>query len=236
MSIDTLGNGILALVGSGEYLPPIEPLDRYLLSRLNGNAKVVCLPTAAGTEGEERIKYWSDLGINHFHALGAQVEAVEVIDRETAASPDYARQILSANFIYLSGGKPAYLHDTLENSVVWQAILSVLQRGGVVAGCSAGAMIWGEIIPGFPVPWPWRTGFAYLPNTAIVPHFDEISNSFGRLVRGLLPKTTRLIGVEGNTALVLTKDDAQVHGLGKVVLSQGSGMHPYVEGDQINIF
>ncbi len=58
--------GTLALVGSGEYLPPMEPVDRLLLARLGGEARVVCLPTAAATEGAERIRYWSELGVRHF--------------------------------------------------------------------------------------------------------------------------------------------------------------------------
>ena len=52
-------NGTLALVGSGEYLPPMESVDRCLLSRLTGPARVACLPTAAGREGAERIEYWT---------------------------------------------------------------------------------------------------------------------------------------------------------------------------------
>ena len=34
---------MLALVGSGEYLPPMEPVDRFLLSRLEDPLRVVCL-------------------------------------------------------------------------------------------------------------------------------------------------------------------------------------------------
>lgn len=50
---------MLALVGSGEYLPPMEAVDRYLLGLLKTEAHVICLPTAAGREGSERIDYWS---------------------------------------------------------------------------------------------------------------------------------------------------------------------------------
>ncbi len=46
---------MLALVGSGEYLPPMEAVDRFLLGWLKCEAQVICLPTAAGTEGPERI-------------------------------------------------------------------------------------------------------------------------------------------------------------------------------------
>ena len=75
-------HGTLALVGSGEYLPPMEPVDRQLLQTVPANPRVVCLPTAAGTEGPERIAYWSDLGVNHFRRLGADALAVPVIDRQ----------------------------------------------------------------------------------------------------------------------------------------------------------
>jgi len=44
-------NGLIALVGSGEYLPVMDDVDRFLLvnSGAQGRpARVVCLPTAAG--------------------------------------------------------------------------------------------------------------------------------------------------------------------------------------------
>ena len=103
--------GTLALVGSGEYLPPMEPVDRWLLGRLEGEPRVVCLPTAAGTEGSERIAYWSRLGVEHFARLGARAEAVEVIDRASADDEGRAARIRAANFVYLSGGKPDYLFE-----------------------------------------------------------------------------------------------------------------------------
>src|SRR5947208_2833436 len=112
-------NGTLALVGSGEYLTPMEAVDRFLLSRVQGEPRVVCLPTAAGTEGAERIGYWSRLGVEHFTRLGAQAEAVEVINRATASDETFAARIRNANFVYLSGGKPDYLFKTLADTPVW---------------------------------------------------------------------------------------------------------------------
>ena len=73
-----------ALVGAGEYLPNMEPVDRELLNRLGKTAKVACIPAGAGTEGAARIQYWSDVGVKHFTNLGVAVQAVEVIDRTTA--------------------------------------------------------------------------------------------------------------------------------------------------------
>jgi len=215
------------LVGSGEYLPPIEPLDRWLIERLNGTARVVCLPTAAGAEGDARIQYWCDLGVNHFSRLGATVEAVRVIDRETALDTSLAERVNAANFVYLSGGKPAYLYNTLLGTPVWEAILAVLARGGVVAGCSAGAMIFGERIPTSLFSNNWQPAFNLLPGAFIIPHFDEIPHMMLQGMRLVAGKLT-VIGVEGTTALVCGPDGVSVQGRGSVTLVQNGveSRHP----------
>ena len=110
---------MLALVGSGEYLPAMEPVDRELVNRLKDPPRVVCLPTAAGDEGPERIAYWSNLGVEHFTRLEAKVETVPVIDWASANDVFFAQRISGANFVYLSGGKPTYLFKTLQGSLAW---------------------------------------------------------------------------------------------------------------------
>jgi cyanophycinase len=192
--------GTLALVGSGEYLPPMEPVDCRLLGRLSGAPRVVCLPTAAGTEGQARVRYWLDLGVSHFQRLGAQVEGVPVIDRATAEDADFAERVRMANFVYLSGGRPTYLYDTLAGTAVWAAILGVLDGGGILAGCSAGAMICGQLA----TPWDAHPGFNLLPGAAIMPHFDEISDRFASLPKTWLEHGATLVGIDGNTALVVS--------------------------------
>ncbi|NTV37443.1 MAG: hypothetical protein HGA53_10865, partial [Anaerolineaceae bacterium] len=70
ITVDLPARGTLALVGSGEYLPHMLPVDRYLLSLLPEPARVVCMATAAGTESSERLAYWDRLGEGHFASLG----------------------------------------------------------------------------------------------------------------------------------------------------------------------
>lgn len=214
-------NGTLALVGSGEYLPPMEPVDRLLLSRVSGGPRVVCLPTAAGTEGQKSIAHWSTLGVEHFTRLGARAEAVEVVDRATANDEPLAARIRAANFVYLSGGKPDYLFKTLNGSAAWAAINGVLENGGVVAGCSAGAMIFGQQIPGFPTLWPFQSGFNFLPGVIILPHFDEFGESpFVGLLKTMIGKTT-LLGIDGDTALMRNDGKYEVAGSGGVTVWNG---------------
>jgi cyanophycinase len=223
------GPGTLALVGSGEYLPPIEPLDRWLLARLKEPPKVVCLPTAAGTEGDERIAYWSDLGVEHFRQLGVEAQAVRVIDRASASRPNLVEKVQAANFIYLSGGKPAYLYGSLFGTPVWDAIQAVLKRGGVVAGCSAGAMIFGERIPTSLFATNWQPAFGLLPGAFIIPHFDEIPRMMlqgMRLVAGKLV----VVGIDGSTGLICDSEGLSVRGKGRVVILQDGKETVYSEG------
>ncbi len=225
-------NGTIALVGSGEYLDPMEKVDRVLLSRVN-DPRVVCLPTAAGEEGEASIRHWSQLGVDHFTKLGAKVEAVKVVDRASADDESLTERIRAANFVYLSGGKPDYLLKVMRDSKAWAAINDVLTRGGVVAGCSAGAMIFGEHIPSFPTILPFKNAFGFLPNVVIVPHYDEFGEQWGGAIKMVMGNKI-LIGVDGNTALICSDHHYQVAGSGGVTV-WNQEKRRYVEGEEVRL-
>jgi cyanophycinase len=194
---------------------------------------VVCLPTAAGTEGPERITYWLELGKAHFSRLGVEVESLPVIDRPSANDPDFVERIRHANFIYLSGGKPDYLYRTLTNSLAWTGIMEVYKKGGVVAGCSAGAMIMGERILGFP---GWKPAFGLLKGAFIMPHFDEIPKGMIKTLRIWARDEYTLLGIEGNTALVGDEKGYQVVGSGGVVVWNQRGKTRYTQGLPVSWF
>ena len=224
---------MLALVGSGEYLAPMEVVDQYLLGLLNTEAHVVCLPTAAGTEGAERINYWSELGKVHFTKLGVEVESLPVIDPASANQLEFVEKIQQANFIYLSGGKPDYLYHTMNGSLVWAAIMEVYKKGGVLAGCSAGAMIMGEHIPGFS---GLKPAFGLLPDVVIMPHYDEIPKGFINSLRMMVRNKQTLLGIEGNTALVGSDEGYQVMGSGGVVVWNHKENTRYTQGQILSWF
>lgn len=227
--------GTLALVGAGEYLPGVDAIDHFLLSRLPAPRRVVCLPTAAGAEGPQRLGYWADLGVNHFTRLGVEVQSLPVFDRASAQEPRLAEQVAAANFVYLSGGKPTYLYDVLQGTAVFEAITHVLDTGGVVAGCSAGAMIWGERIPRFPPPPVWQQGFAYLPHVVILPHFDEMSHVMTNILHFILGSGQTLVGIDGNTALILMEETLTVAGSGGVTVWNSEQKERYTAGDLVSL-
>jgi cyanophycinase-like exopeptidase len=185
------------------------------------------LPTAAGTEGDAMIDSWMQRGVAHFQRLGATATGVRVHDRATALDATHAARVRQANFVYLSGGKPSYLYDTLVDTPVWAAIVSVHQNGGVVAGCSAGAMIMGSRIGG---PGGGGKGFSLLPDTAILPHYDEFPGIVGRVMRWFSGANVTMVGIDGNTALLHSAAGYEVAGLGGVTILNSSGNTRYTSG------
>ena len=190
---------MLAIVGSGEYLPRMTEVDRQLIERFDTSPRVVCLPTAAGREGDAMIDDWARRGVEHFEGLGVDAESVRVWDRASANDPALAERVAAADFVYLSGGNPGYLHATLDATPAWDAILEVVDRGGLLAGCSAGAMIQGEAFTGLPRP---HDGFGLWPGIHVIPHFDEIPAAIVSAMRLAVGRKRTLVGVNGNTALL----------------------------------
>jgi cyanophycinase len=202
-------NNLIALLGSGEYLPVMNDVDRYLLSKSGADGRaprVICLPTAAGEEGEQSWGNWMRMGEAHFRALDADVKSLPVIDRASADDPRYEPLIESADLIYFSGGNPHYLFQTLNGSRAWNAAQRAWSRGAIYAGCSAGAMILGKEIPNFrAVGLTSVPAFGALPARMIFPHFDRWMLLRGAMV-GLLQMRLSAgefaLGIDEDTALV----------------------------------
>lgn len=226
------GHGTVALVGAGEFLPPISSVDRDLIGRLTEAPRVAIVPTASAPDGLPTFERWLQLGVDHFAELGAAVEPVRLITRADADDEAIAAQIASANFIYLSGGKPRYLRETLAGSVCWGAIRDVFARGGVVAGCSAGAMVLvGEM---FEFPERIRTvpALGLVPGIIVIPHYGEFPIDPSLLISRVMRNST-VVGVEGTTALVGSGAEWTVLGRGGVTV-MGHGDHTrYVAGQQV---
>jgi cyanophycinase len=218
-------NGLIALVGAGEYLAVMDGVDRHLLSSARGNGRaprVVCLPTAAGQEGPQSVDRWMKMGVEHFEALEAEVRALPIIDRQSADDPQYEQYLEDADLIYFSGGNPAYLLETVLGSRMWGAAEKAWARGAVYAGCSAGAMIMGKYVPNTRLAGMGRKdGLAIVPVEYIIPHFDHAGpfKHFVSLLRRGLQEGQLMLGLDEDTALVGTESGSwRVMGSGRVHL------------------
>ena len=234
-------NGLITLVGSGEYLPVMKDVDRYLLESLSLNGRqprVACLPTAAGKEGDSSVNRWLNMGVQHFRQLGADVEPVRIIDRDSANDPCWEPILETADLIYFSGGDPGYLYETMKGSLAWSAARRAWERGAIYAGCSAGAMILARRMPSFRLAGT-QEGFGVVPAAFIVPHFDAIPGVWKPIVFGLqrsLKKEERMIGVDEDTALIgKLNGEWMVKGKSKVHVFARDGKTSYTDGQTLTL-
>jgi cyanophycinase len=204
-------SGPIALVGSGEFLPVMDDIDRAILERLGGVPHVAVLPTASGLEDAESPARWARMGVEHFSRLGATVEAVPILSRGDAQDSRLLATLEAADFYYFSGGNPMHLIDTMRDTPAWEIIARRHGQGAALAGCSAGAMaICGQTsrfrgLRDDDRP-AWTPALRILPHLIVVPHYDRIASFIGqeatdRLVRNV-PDGSTLLGIEEDTALV----------------------------------
>jgi cyanophycinase-like exopeptidase len=196
--------GPIALVGAGEYLQVMLEVERGLIA--GRPPRYVQIPTAAAPEGPQRLRYWDELGRAQAARLGVTAVPLLVTNREEADDPTFADQLAGAGLIYLSGGSPGFLADTLRGTRLWAAIVAAWQDGAALAGCSAGAMAMSSWVPELRVPGrAERAGLDLLPHLRVIPHFDRF---LGRvpdlLTRPFLhpPAGVTLVGIDEDTALV----------------------------------
>ncbi len=231
------GPGPIALVGSGEFLPAMNEIDATLLAGTGRRRpRVAILPTASWPDGEDVFRRWAAMGVEHFSALGAEVEPVLVRDRFDADDDAHAQAIGEADLIYLSGGKPGHLTDALVGSPVGAALVAANARGATLAGCSAGAMAlaarhWdfrkGRLI------WPlrWRDGLGLAPGASVIPHYDAFPEPVSAIIVLQTPGGLATLGVDDETAAVGRDGSWQVHGRGRVTVWHGRTRERFRRGD-----
>jgi cyanophycinase len=190
--------GFIALVGGYEFRTNCREMDRAILARLGTSARILVAPTAAAHESPRQAAH---TGIQHLKRLGARPELLNVLTREDANQEDYAVLIDKVQGVYFAGGDPIHLLETLRGTKVWGAVVGLYERGGLVAGSSAGAMIMGGQMwaPGE----GWREGLGLVPKVAVVPHHATVSHRWNapKMAETVNPGI-RVVGVDEATALL----------------------------------
>lgn len=202
--------------------------------------RVAILPTASWPDGEEVFQRWAAMGVAHFGELGAEVEPVLVRDRSEADDAAAAQAVGEADLIYLSGGRPVHLMQALGGSAVGRAIADAHDRGAVLAGCSAGAMVLAGHAFDFRVklvPWPlrWRDGLGFVPRASVVPHYDAWPEPLCALIAFQAPRGSVVLGIDEGTAIVGRDGAWQVHGRSRVTVWRGRHRDRYRAGETFRL-
>ena len=236
---------ILAIMGSGETAPTMAKVHRALFERL-GPAPVpaVILDTPYGFQ--ENADDLSARTVKFFaESVGREVAIASYrsrdVDALTAATA--VARIRPARYVMAGPGSPSYALRQWAGGPIPPALASLLQDGGILTMASAAALTLGAVtIPIYEVykvgeEPTWLPGLDLLREAtglraAVVPHYDNAEGGnhdtrfcyMGerrlRILEGLLPADTFVLGVDSHTALVLDLDrgTASVSGLGGVTI------------------
>ena len=231
-------NGSLALVGSGEYLPAMAQFEKSLFDDGVKNGKrpiYVQIPTAAGKESADRLEYWKQLGKTQADRLGVDSIFLPIFNRDDANNPEYVSLIHNSALMYMSGGDPHHLAETLMDTPLWNAMQENWRTGASLAGCSAGAMVLSSHIPNFRLLKKSPTaGLNLLPEIRVIPHFNKffkwIPESAAKVLLHV-PDDSVLIGVDEMTAIVKRSGDEHWVVVGEAKVHVLKGMPDQQLGD-----
>ena len=223
------------LEGGAEFDGRMSEADTRALELAGGlEAPIAILPTAAAPDhnhlraGRNGQRWFESLGASH-------VDVVPVTDKQSADDPDLTARVKSARLIYLLGGFPRYLCETLRNSQVWLAALQAHQDGGVIGGSSAGAMVLCEYYYD-PYEGKLLQGLNLLKNICILPHHNHFGKSWALKLRSLIPQAT-LLGIDEQTGILNDVSERvwTVSGAGVVTLYRGGKVEVHARGEQFEL-
>jgi len=228
---------VWALLGSAEFLPWAEEVDRWVLERARPGP-VLILPTASAPEGDEVFDGWGRMGVEHYARLGVEAEVLPVKRREDAERADLASRLDDAAAVFLSGGNPGSLAAALAGTRFWTSLEANLNRGLAYGGCSAGIAALGERAA-------WRLhrnsfwpGLGVFPGTNLAPHWDAVDAYIPGLAQALvanLGPPFRLVAVDELTAMVGDGRRWSVLGAGGVHVLEDGGWTDHGAGSSFDL-
>ncbi len=192
--------GTVLLEGGAEFGGRMREPDLRAIELAGGfDAPVRIIPTAAAPDNNH--KRAGNNGIRWFKTLGARdVSVAPLISRIRADDRTIAHTLRDAKLIYLLGGFPHYLGQTLKDSLAWRAVLEAWQNGAVIAGSSAGAMVLCEFYYD-PQAGRIHEGLNLVPGSLVVPHHNTFGKNWVPRLQTKIPDVT-LIGIDEQTGMI----------------------------------
>lgn len=217
--------GPLFVIGGHEDKDGSRQILAAIAAELGEGTLVIATIASAKREGyfEAYCEGFAPLGI------GRLVE-LYLDDREQARDPARARMIDQAGGIFFTGGDQSRLMKLAEDTPIASAIRALHERGGLIAGTSAGASAQGEtmLVGGGGEETPrvgdieLAPGLALIPQCIIDQHFAE-RGRIGRLIGAVSRRPDCLgIGIDEDTALRIQTGTARVIGSGGVTIVDAS--------------
>jgi cyanophycinase len=228
--------GTLVIVGGGAT-DNTGIVEKFIELAGGPDKKFVIVPTAGGNRNREGalVEYKEEDVIRPWVRRGLKnVTMLHTHDPKLADTEAFARVLRDAAGVWFNGGRQWNIVDSYANTLTEREFHKVLERGGVIAGSSAGATIQGEYLVRGDTSGPnvmmtaepnHQEGFKFLRKSAIDQHINT-RNRWDHLVEVIEKKPELLgIGLSEGTAIVVTGDTFEVMGKWKVAVHDSTRLY-----------
>ena len=234
-------SGTLILGGGFTDGDQTDLLLQRMIEQAGTKPSVVIIPTAdprlepaaRGKVSINPIDYENDARPD-FVSLGAgRVHVIHTRNHAVADTTDFVDPLRFANLVWIPGGDPQLLFPVYAKTHTERELKGVLERGGVVAGDAAGAMLLGQSLVALDPDHPEQVAAApepasgLLPGVFVVPRANRyqprVLEAAGKTEAGGRPELLGLL-IDENTAIVVR--DEQIVGIvgkGRVGILEGAG-------------
>ncbi|MGI4728368.1 MAG: cyanophycinase [Janthinobacterium lividum] len=212
--------GTLIIVGGGNVGPEIW--SKFIEKAGGANAKIIYVPTAGD---DSTIAKNNFSNVNKLKELGVKtVTVLHTRDAKVANTEKFVAPIRQATGVWFEGGRQWKIADAFLGTLAQKEFNALLNRGGVIAGSSAGATIQGSYLfrgdtKGNTILEGDHTkGLDFIHNVAIDQHILKRNRQFDLL--SFIKKHPDLlgIGIDESTAIVVHQNQFEVIGVSYVAI------------------
>ena len=205
--------GKLIIVGGGS-MP--DSLFEFFAAHCGGkNEPIVYIPTATKDE-----KYIQEGGhLVKFTSRGfTNLSTIHTRDQAKADAPEHIALMRKAKGIFFGGGDQDLIAEAYGGTQLYQEMLALLDRGGVIMGTSAGATIMGALLVGgdarkdLTKTYTFKPAFSFIQNVDIDQHVLVRNRQFD-LIPVIESNPTHLgVGIDEATAIIVEGNQFKVWG------------------------
>lgn len=215
-------NGTLIIIGGGNIDGSI--MEKFKKCAGGDTARIVVIPTALDDKFFQQDSAFNEIR-EFFKRYGIDnITIIHTRDSSQANDNEFIKPLTTATGIFFVGGRQWRIADSYLNTKAHSEMFKLLDRGGVIAGTSAGATIQGsylargdsknnQIMMG-----NHEVGLGFITNVAIDQHVLARNRQFDMF--DILNKRPKLlgIGIDENTAIIVKGNTFEVIGKSYVLI------------------
>ena len=223
-------SGNLIIIGGAEDKEGDKEILKRVAKYIDSKKEKLVIATIATEYPEKSYEKYKKV----FEGLGIiNIENLDITKREDAFKLENVQIINNANLLFFTGGDQLRITSMIGGTLVYDAIKELCNRGGLIAGTSAGASVMSDtmIVQGEDDESPHKCtlkmspGLGLVKNIIIDQHFAQ-RGRIGRLLTAIAENPEVLgIGIDEDTAILVSdKGTAEVIGSGAVYFIDGSAI------------